>query len=211
MLKQHLLTERIFRSIFDNPDFVRRNAIARELEKVVEALTSRAFSRDRFLGQLDYFYRAIENAAQTIDDYSEKQSFLHAVYEQFFQSYSTDTADTHGIVYTPAPIVRWMVASVEQALQREFGLSLGDKGVHILDPCVGTGTFILELMEHIGPSALPHKYAHELHCNEVLLLPYYIAAQNIEHEYYSGRKLVCPLFLFYTARSRKSEMRLRYS
>lgn len=184
MLKQHLLTERIFRSVFNNPDFVRRNAIARELEKVVDALTSRSFSRDQFLGKLDYFYRAIEDTARTIDDYSEKQSFLHAVYEQFFQAYSTDTADTHGIVYTPRPIVRWMVASVEQALQREFGLSLSDRDVHILDPCVGTGTFMLEIMEHISPSALPHKYAHELHANEILLLPYYIAAQNIEHEFY---------------------------
>lgn len=184
MLKQHLLTERIFRSVFNNPDFVYRNAIARELEKVVAALTSRSFSRNAFLGKLDYFYRAIEDTARTIDSYEEKQSFLHAVYEQFFQAYSTDTADTHGIVYTPRSIVRWMVASVEQALQREFGLSLSDKGIHILDPCVGTGTFILEIMEHISPSALPHKYAHELHANEVLLLPYYIAAQNIEHEYY---------------------------
>jgi predicted helicase len=61
---------------------------------------------------------------------------------------------------------------------------LSDTGVHVLDPCVGTGTFMLELMERIGNSNLPHKYAHELHCNEVLLLPYYIAAQNIEHEYF---------------------------
>lgn len=184
MLKQHLLTERIFRSVFDNPDFVQRNAIAREIEKVIAALTSRAFSRTAFTSKLDYFYRAIENAARTIDDYSQKQSFLNAVYEQFFQGYSTSTADTHGIVYTPAPIVRWMVASVEQALRREFNLGLDDRGVHILDPAVGTGTFIMELMERIGPSALPRKYAEELHCNEVLLLPYYIAAQNIEHEYY---------------------------
>jgi predicted helicase/ribosomal protein L7/L12 len=184
MLAQHLLTERIFRSVFNNPDFVTRNAIARELEKVVAALTSRSFSRADFLGKLDYFYKAIEDAARTITDYSEKQSFLNTVYEQFFRSYSTDTADTHGIVYTPAPIVKWMVASVEKALQQEFGKSLSDTGVHVLDPCVGTGTFMLELMERIGNSNLPHKYAHELHCNEVLLLPYYIAAQNIEHEYF---------------------------
>jgi len=184
MLKQHLLTERIFSSVFNNSDFVRRNAIARELERVIDALTSQAFSRSLFLGKLDYFYKAIELAATTITDYSEKQSFLNTVYEQFFQSYSTKSADTHGIVYTPAPLVRWMVNSVEQALKTEFGLNLGDQGVHILDPCVGTGTFILELMERISPSALPHKYAHELHCNEVLLLPYYIAAQNIEHEYF---------------------------
>ncbi len=184
MLAQHLLTERIFRSVFNNPDFVTRNAIARELEKVVTALTSKSFSRADFLSSLDYFYKAIEEAARTITDYSEKQSFLNTVYEQFFRSYSTDTADTHGIVYTPAPIVKWMVASVEKVLQQEFGKSLSDTGVHVLDPCVGTGTFMLELMERIGNSNLPHKYAHELHCNEVLLLPYYIAAQNIEHEYF---------------------------
>ncbi|MBA3532915.1 MAG: N-6 DNA methylase [Ardenticatenales bacterium] len=184
MLKQHLLTERIFRSVFNNPDFVRRNAIARELEKVVAALTSRSFSRPAFTARLDYFYRAIEETARTIDDYSEKQGFLHAVYEQFFQGYSTDTADTHGIVYTPAPIVRWMVASVEQVLQQEFSLSLNERGVQVLDPCVGTGTFILELLAQLSPSALAQKYAHELHCNEVLLLPYYIAAQNIEHEFF---------------------------
>ncbi len=184
MLKQHLLTERIFRSVFDNPDFVQRNAIARELEKVVRALTSRSFSRDQFLRKLDYFYHAIEDAARTINDYDQKQSFLNAVYEQFFQGYSINTADTHGIVYTPAPIVKWMVSSVEEALKREFGLSLSDQGVHVLDPCVGTGTFMLELIDRIQRSALAHKYAHELHCNEVLLLPYYIAAQNIEHEYY---------------------------
>ncbi len=184
MLKQHLLTERIFRSVFNDPDFVQRNIIAQELENVVKALTSRALNRSHFTRPLDYFYKAIEEAARTIDDYSEKQTFLNTVYEQFFQAYSTNTADTHGIVYTPAPLVRWMVASVEQALEREFNQSLSDKGVHILDPCVGTGTFMLELMEHINQSALPHKYTNELHCNEVLLLPYYIAAQNIEHEYY---------------------------
>ncbi len=184
LLVQHLLTERIFRSVFENDAFVQRNVIAREIEMVITALTSRAFSRRAFLGKLDYFYQAIEEAARSISDYSEKQTFLNTVYEQFFQAYSTDTADTHGIVYTPAPLVRWMVAAVEEVLGRDFGTSLADQGVHILDPCVGTGTFLLELMEHIGPSSLPDKYARELHCNEVLLLPYYIASQNIEHEYY---------------------------
>jgi predicted helicase len=183
MLRQHLLTERVFRSVFRNDEFVRRNPIARELELVTDALTSRSFSRTEFLKRLDHFYHAIEATAATIESYSEKQQFLHTVYERFFQNFSTDTADTHGIVYTPEPIVKWMIASVEAVLEREFGKSLSDAGVHILDPCVGTGTFMLELMEHIRPSALPHKYREELHCNEVLLLPYYIAAQNIEHEF----------------------------
>ena len=49
MLIQHLLTERIFRTVFDNPDFTRRNVIANEIEKVIDALTSHSFSRDGFL------------------------------------------------------------------------------------------------------------------------------------------------------------------
>ncbi|MBW4582208.1 MAG: N-6 DNA methylase [Tildeniella nuda ZEHNDER 1965/U140] len=184
MLIQHLLTERIFRTVFNNPDFTRRNVIAVEIEKVIDALTSRAFSRESFLKELDYFYRAIEETAATIQNFSEKQHFLNVIYEKFFQGFSIKVADTHGIVYTPQPIVNFMVRSVEDILQREFGKSLSDQGVHILDPFVGTGNFIIRVMREIRKTALPHKFEHELHCNEVMLLPYYIASMNIEHEFY---------------------------
>jgi len=184
MLIQHLLTERIFRKLFNNPDFVRRNVIAAEIEKVINALTSQAFNRDSFLGNVDYFYTALENAASTIKDFAEKQSFLNTVYERFFQGFSVKVADTHGIVYTPQEIVTFMVRSVEEILQREFGKSLSDRHVSILDPFVGTGNFILKVMENISKTALSYKYQHDLHCNEVMLLPYYIACLNIEHQYY---------------------------
>ena len=188
MLIQHLLTERIFRRVFDNPDFVSRNVIAREIEEVARALTSQRFSRREFFRPLDRFYAAIETTAATINDFSEKQSFLNTVYEQFFQGFSVEVADTHGIVYTPQAIVDFMVRSVEALLRREFGRSLADPGVHLLDPFVGTGNFILRVMRHLAEMGklgrLPHKYGRELHCNEVMLLPYYIAAMNIEHEYY---------------------------
>ncbi|QJB28153.1 type ISP restriction/modification enzyme [Limnospira fusiformis] len=183
MLIQHLLTERIFRQIFNNPDFTRRNIIAVEIEKVIEALTSKSFSRAHFLGDVDYFYRALEEAAATITEYSEKQHFLNTVYERFFQGFAVNVADTHGIVYTPQSIVDFMVRSVDEILRTEFKKSLSDKGVHILDPFVGTGNFIMRIMREIRKTALSHKYQQELHCNEVMLLPYYIASMNIEHEY----------------------------
>ncbi|MEI8172519.1 MAG: type ISP restriction/modification enzyme [Deltaproteobacteria bacterium] len=184
MLIQHLLTERIFRKVFDTPDFVERNIIAHEIEKVIQTLTSAYFNRKEFLKSLDHFYGAIEAAAATIDDFSQKQAFLNTVYEKFFQGFSVKVADTHGIVYTPQPVVDFMVQSVQDILQREFGRSLSDPGVHILDPFVGTGNFILRIMREIRRSQLPHKYASEIHCNEVMLLPYYIAAMNIEHAFY---------------------------
>jgi predicted helicase len=183
MLIQHLLTERIFSKVFENRDFSRRNIIAAEIEKVIDSLTSKHFSRGAFLKDLDYFYRAIEDNAKNAKDYSEKQTFLNTVYERFFQGFSKKEADTHGIVYTPQPIVNFMVRSVEEILKKEFGKSLSDKEVHILDPFVGTGNFITRVMQEIKKTALPYKYANELHCNEIMLLPYYIASMNIEHAY----------------------------
>jgi predicted helicase len=184
MLIQHLLTERIFLRVFNNPDFVERNIIAQEIEKVIQALIASYFSRQDFLKSLDRFYGALEATADTIGDYSQKQTFLNTVYEKFFQGFSVKVADTHGIVYTPQPIVDFMVRSVEDILQQEFGRSLSSQDVHILDPFVGTGNFLIRVMREIKKTALQYKYAHELHCNEAMLLPYYVASMNLEHEYY---------------------------
>ena len=188
MLIQHLLTRRIFTTIFNANDFLHKNAVASELEQVIATLVQGyGVSVDEFLKPLDRFYKALEMAAASTDDYSQKQTFLNHVYEKFFQGFAVKVADTHGIVYTPQPIVDFMVRSVEAALQRDFATSLANEGVHILDPFVGTGNFILRVIREIhaqNPASLKHKYLHELHCNEVMLLPYYIACLNIEHLYF---------------------------
>ncbi|MYG08307.1 DEAD/DEAH box helicase [Candidatus Poribacteria bacterium] len=184
MLIQHILTERIFRTVFNRSDFTLRNIIAREIENVSYILMRHEVSRDVFLEPLDRFYVAIEQAATLCKDFSQKQHFLNTFYEKFFQGFSEDVADTHGIVYTPQPIVDFMVKSVEHILKTEFDRSLSDTGVHIIDPFVGTGNFIVRLMQDIQGTALEEKYRHELHCNEVMLLPYYIASLNIEQEYF---------------------------
>ena len=184
MLVQHVLTEPLIRTIFDNQDFTRRNVIAAEVEKVIDALVSQSFNRHDFLKSLDRFYLAIEQAAATIESFAEKQHFLNTVYERFFQGYSVKVADTHGIVYTPQEIVDFMCASVEEVLRSEFGKTLGDEGVHILDPCTGTGNFLVNLLRRIPKRDLPRMYRQQLIANEVMLLPYYIAALNIEHAHY---------------------------
>ena len=184
MLIQHLLTEEIFSTVFDNRDFTRRNIIAREIENVIDALTEHAYNRSEFLRELAPFYSTIQRAAATFIDFSQKQHFLNTVYEQFFQGFSVKVADTHGIVYTPQPIVNFMVKSISHLLATEFGRSLSDTAVHIIDPFVGTGNFIVRLIQAIDKTALKAKYSDELHCNEVLLMPYYIASMNIEHEFY---------------------------
>ena len=186
MLIQHILTERIFRTVFNNgPPSPAETSSHVEIENVsADELIRQAFSREEFLKPLDRFYVAIEQAAMLCKDFTQKQHFLNTFYEKFFQGFSEDVADTHGIVYTPQPIVDFMVRSVEHILETEFGRSLSDTGVHIIDPFVGTGNFIVRLMQDIQGTALEEKYRHELHCNEVMLLPYYIASLNIEQEFF---------------------------
>jgi predicted helicase len=212
MIIQHILTERIFRKIFAVADFIQRNVIAHEIETVITALNSRSFSRDDFSKSLEHFYAAIEKAAATITDFHEKQTFLNTVYERFFQGFCVKVADTHGIVYTPQPLVNFMVASVEHILKTTFKTSLADKNVHILDPFTGTGNFIVNIMRHIPKAALPHKFAEELHCNEVMLLPYYVASMNIEHAYYEATgnyesfEGICLVDTFQTAEKQQREL-----
>lgn len=186
MLVQHVLTERLFRTVFRRSDFTSQNAIAHQIEAVITKLTRRMGGHDEYLKQLDPYYAVIEDAAKEITDTHAKQDFLNTVYERFFQGYSREQADTHGIVYTPQAIVSFMWASVAHVLHAQFGTQLATPGVKILDPCTGTGNFIVSLLERMhasDPAALPHKYANDLFANEVMLLPYYVASQNIEQTY----------------------------
>ena len=186
MLIQHLMTERIITQVFDVGRFTQTNVIAAKIEEVIHALTSQYFNRSDFLGSLSVFHKAIEDAAEDLD-FSDKQTFINSVYEKFFQGYSVDIADTHGIVYTPQEIVDFMCAAVEEVLENEFGKKLGDEGVVIIDPATGTGNFVVNLLRRAYQRNLRNFedfYRERLFANEVMLMPYYIASLNIEREYY---------------------------
>ena len=113
------------------------------------------------------------------------RTFLKVIYENFYKVYDKKKADRLGVAYTPNEIVRFMVEGADWLCQKHFGKALIDKNVEILDPCVGTGTFITEMIEHFRgqPAKLRYKYLEELHCNEVAILPYYVANLNIEATY----------------------------
>src|SRR5207237_6823507 len=69
-------------------------------------------------------------------------------------------------------------------LEKEFGKKLWSDDVYIIDPCTGTGNFIVNLIRRIPKAKLENVYKHRLFANEIMLLPYYIAALNIEHAYF---------------------------
>jgi len=182
MIIQHILTEDIFNTIFDETQFHRENNIAKELMKVEETFFTGTTKRTTLSG-IQHYYQVINAAAAAIADHHEKQKFLKMIYENFYKAYNPKAADRLGIVYTPNEIVRFMVDSANHLLNKHFGKFLEDKDVEILDPATGTGTFITDIIDYIHPSKLEYKYKNEIHANEIAILPYYIANLNIEYTY----------------------------
>ena len=184
MLIQHILTEEIFAKVFDDSDFHQHNNVARELYALEGAFFTGALKKQTLKG-LEPYYAAIRAAAAQISSHGEKQTFLKVIYENFYKVYNAKAADRLGVVYTPNEIVRFMIDGADWLCQKHFGRNLIDPGVDILDPATGTGTYICELLEHFRGQAqkLTHKYKHELHANEVAILPYYVANLNIEATY----------------------------
>jgi predicted helicase len=181
MLIQHILTEDIFAKVFNDPEFHRKNNVAAELYKLEDRLFARG-EKATLLRALAPYYAGIASTAALIQSHSEKQGFLKALYEDFYKAYNRKAADRLGVVYTPGEIVRFMIRSADGLCERHFGKNLIDPGVEILDPATGTGTFVVEMLEHFrgNRDKLRHKYKKELHANEVAILPYYVANLNIE-------------------------------
>lgn len=184
MLIQHILTEEIFSKVFDDSDFHRKNNVAHELYLLEETFFTGGVKRDTLKG-LETYYAAIRTTAAQIGSHQEKQTFLKVIYENFYKVYNAKAADRLGVVYTPGEIVRFMIDGADWLCEQHFGKSLIDRGVDILDPATGTGTFVCELLEHFRgqDKKLAHKYKEELHANEVAILPYYVANLNIEATY----------------------------
>ena len=174
MLVQHILTYRIFSMVYDVEAFQGSNAVAHELE-TLKGLLGLTESR------VDY--SDIEVIAESITGTGERQEFLKRLYETFYERYDPKKADRDGIVYTPTEVVEFIVKSTDHLLRKNFARSLSDEEVVILDPFTGTGTFIVHVLEQISMERLKKKYTSDLHANEISILPYYIAALNIENAY----------------------------
>ena len=197
MLLQHILTKDIFLRVFAEDQFHRENDIARRLD-ALEGTFFTGDTRRQAIDRLRGYYGVIGRTADEIADYSEKQSFLKAIYEDFYKAYNPAAADRLGVVYTPNEVVDFIIRGADYLLQKHFGRGLADENVQILDPATGTGTFITNLIEYLPEDRLEHKYRHEMHANEVAILPYYIANLNIEYTYRekTGRYLEFPNLVF---------------
>ncbi len=184
MLAQHLITKPVFDALFADYSFASHNPVSQGMQNLLDLLNEHRL--DKEADTLEKFYDSVRRRAAGIDKAEGKQKIVVELYDKFFRNAFPRMTERLGIVYTPVEVVDFIIHSVNDILQSEFGQTLGSPGVHILDPFVGTGTFITRLMQSglITPEQLPHKYKHEIHANEIVLLAYYIAAINIEAVYH---------------------------
>lgn len=188
MLAQHLVTRPVFDALFKEYRFVENNAVSRSMQAMIDILLSEGFEKDTEV--LNRFYDSVKQNVGDIDNFEGKQTVVKNLYGKFFKSAFPLVVEKLGIVYTPIECVDFILHSVEQILQKEFDCSLSDEGVHVLDPFVGTGTFVTRLLQSglIKPKDLERKYRSEIHCNEMVLLAYYVADVNIESVFHELTK-----------------------
>jgi predicted helicase len=186
MLAQHIITKPVFEALFEGYSFVKNNVVSIAMQNMTSLLDEQALEKD--VDILQKFYESVKMRAAGIDNAEGKQRIIIELYDKFFKTAFPKMVEQLGIVYTPVECVDFIINSVNDILQKEFGRSLTDENVHILDPFTGTGTFITRLLQSglIKEEDLERKYKYEIHANEIVLLAYYIAAVNIENAYHDA-------------------------
>ena len=189
MMAQHILTRPVFEALFEQYDFAASNPVAKPLDKLRKQFEK--FGLEYETEGLESFYRSVRVRARGLDNSAARQRVLMELYEKFFATAMKKDAERLGIVYTPVEVVDFILKSADHVLREEFGRSISDRNVHVLDPFTGTGIFLARLLQPelglIKDTDLLRKYRRELHANEIVLLAYYIATVHIEEAFHGRR------------------------
>jgi len=183
MLAQHIITRPVFDTLFQGNRFTSENAVSKAMETVLSQIYDKKI--DTETRTLEKFYDSVTRRAADIITSTGRQTLILELYDRFFRNAFPLMTQKLGIVYTPVEVVDFIIHSVEDVMQEEFATSLGNDGVHILDPFTGTGTFISRLLQSgvMSKDQIRRKLKSEIHANEIVLLAYYIACINIEAVY----------------------------
>ena len=102
---------------------------------------------------LDWTEAALERVDREafLTRFSEGEAVQY-FYEPFLEAFDPDLRKDLGVWYTPREVVRYMVARVDRSLRDDLGIAKGlaDPNVYVLDPCCGTGAFLVETLRRIA-------------------------------------------------------------
>ena len=184
MMAQHLAIRPVFEVLFKEHAFTKCNPVSISMDRVLDALDWHNIESEAH--DMQKFYAQIRRRVEGLTTSRGRQNLLRRIYEKLFKDAFPDMADLLGIVYTPVEIVDFIIHSVNDVLENDFGQTLSSKGVNILDPFTGTGTFVTRLMQLgvVDRNDLKRKYEKEIFANEIVPLAYYAATINIEQVYH---------------------------
>lgn len=186
MLCQHLISEPIFHSLFNDKDILSNIPIYKALEDVLSKLQT---TKDELRSELKEFYETVEKRAKNITNFKGRQDFLNKVYDDFFRKIDKEVSKSDGVFYTRQDVVQFMIRISNDIFKKEFNKDIDSKEVLIIDPFVGTGNFIVNILDYFrntlntSKDDMAFKYTNDIFCNEINLLAYYIASVNIEYTY----------------------------
>ncbi len=185
MLAQHILTRPVFEALFEQYNFASNNPVSAALDGLRRDFSE--FGLENETRDLENFYDSVRLRVRGLDNSAARQQVLMELYEKFFAIALKKEVDRLGMVFTPIEVIDFILYSTDSVLRNEFGRSLSEAGVHVLDPFTGSGIFLVRLLQSglIRCEDLARKFREELHANEIVLLAYYIAAVHIEEAYHS--------------------------
>ncbi len=184
MLSEHIVTLPVLKAIFNENSMIDLNPVTQIMESMVKKLKG----LESEIKALEPFYDSVRKTVAGVTSKEGRQEIIRKLFEKFFKYALPSSAEKFGIVYTPIEIVDFIINSVSDVLKNEFNESIANKGVKILDPFTGTGTFIVRVLDKlkslgISDEDFTHKYNHDIWANEIMLLAYYISLINIEDTY----------------------------
>lgn len=184
MLSEHIVTLPVLKAIFNENSMIDLNPVTQIMESMVKKLKG----LESEIKDLEPFYNSVRKTVAGVTSKEGRQEIIRKLFEKFFKYALPNSAEKFGIVYTPIEIVDFIINSVSDVLRDEFNESIANKGVKILDPFTGTGTFIVRILDKlkslgISDEDFTYKYDNDIWANEIMLLAYYISLINIEDTY----------------------------
>lgn len=148
-------------------DFTVEDDVSRLLNTADLSIYSKHKERDRFISYVD------KKVA------SNKMYLRHNLYGDIMRFAFPARAKEHGVVFTPEPIVDFIVTSVNDILERDFSINIKHPSVNIIDPFAGTGLFLDTLLHQFGADGMKSKMI----CHEINPIFYYLCKHNLANKH----------------------------
>ena len=185
MLAMHVVTIPVFNAFFQDSKFAAHNPVSQQVNGVLNALAALGCGFDDITEPLAANYERIKKVLADAKP-SERLDKLSEVYEGFFKTAIPDVVERLGVVYTPVPVVDFVLRSADAVCRREFGRGLGDEGVTVMDPFAGTGTFLTRMFDLRLPSG-----GGGSRCSPTLRPPTNTRARPVDRRRFWPRRSCC--------------------